>query len=170
MRVCPKNDHAKPDEKFVRYLGYLNPYEFVGSAKPAALVDIGPDWRAYPWQRDMEEYAKRNGRNVDKRKIDAYAEAIELARTDMDAIHRKFDKWERAKANSNNQKTAPAPKAPPAKKQKTAAEPKQEHRGKEKRRIETTERTDWTDEEVAALRRAVRKHGFYNGVGKFNVS
>ena len=168
--MCPKDNHAKPDEKFVRYLGYLNPYEFVGSAKPAALVDIGPDWRAYPWQRDMEEYAKRNGRNVDKRKIDAYAEAIELARTDMDAIHRKFDKWERAKANSNNQKTAPAPKAPPAKKQKTAAEPKQEHRGKEKRRIETTERTDWTDEEVAALRRAVRKHGFYNGVGKFNVS
>lgn len=142
-----KDNHARPGEVFFRYLGYPDPYHYVGAEEPGELRDIGPDWRAYDWRGELE---KMKGTSTSEDQISAFAEAEEISRMDEAEIRADFDKWERQREISSAWQRTASPKVPPAKKRKTAAEPARDKKGKAKGSKQSHAPTPGTDDNIAA--------------------
>ena len=164
MHLHSKENHARPGEAFFRYLGYSDPYHYVGAEEPCELRDIGADWRAYDWRGQLEEM---RGTSTSEDQINAFVEAEKISRMDDVEIRTNFDRWEREREISSAWQRTASPKAPPAKKRKTAAEPARDKKGKTKASTQSHAPAPWTDDKIAALQSAVRKHRFKDEHGKW---
>ena len=129
MHLHSKDNHPRPGEVFFRYLGYPDPYHYVGAEEPCELRDIGPDWRAYDWRGELE---KMRGTSTSEDQINAFVEAEKISRWTPVEIRTNFDRWEREREISSAWQRTASPKAPPAKKRKTAAEPPRDKKAKTK--------------------------------------
>ena len=80
MHLHSKDNHPRPGEVFFRYLGYPDPYHYVGAEEPCELRDIGPDWRAIrPRWAACSRSAERSSRAEEESRFFEAALPVEAA-------------------------------------------------------------------------------------------